>query len=303
MDVILAVDMDHTWVGDLRIFLYYDLACGWVDPVLGEVLCRPGLAGCLPLDCCGCSGDMDGWYWFDDAAVVSFEDGCPSIFAPGCYGPDYDSVGLDVFDGMPSGGCFWIFVADGACGDEGELFEWEVHVLTESAPPPQEGALDIKPTSCPNPLNVKSRGVLPVAILGTEVFDVMEVNPSTIALACLAEPVRYSYEDVATPVDPDAELCECTEEGPDGYMDLSLKFATQDVVAAIAPFDDGDYISVVVTATLYDGTVVTFEDCVWIIDKTRDGLRTALDAPDTGPAASKDNTEPGTWATIKALYR
>jgi len=38
--------------------------------------------------------------------------------------------------------------------------------------PTIEVPVDIKPTSCPNPLNVKSRGVLPVAILGTADFDV-----------------------------------------------------------------------------------------------------------------------------------
>ena len=32
--------------------------------------------------------------------------------------------------------------------------------------------IDIKPQSCPNPLNVNSKGVLPVAILGTDTFDV-----------------------------------------------------------------------------------------------------------------------------------
>ena len=40
--------------------------------------------------------------------------------------------------------------------------------------------IDIKPTSCPNPLNVKSKGVLPVAILGTASFDVNDVDVSTV---------------------------------------------------------------------------------------------------------------------------
>ena len=162
--------------------------------------------------------------------------------------------------------------------------------------------MDIKPGSCPNPLNVKSRGVLPVAFLGTEDFDVTQIDPATIMLACTAQPLRWSYSDVATPVGPDAELCECTEEGPDGFLDLTVKFATQDVVAAIAPFDDGDEISVMVSATLLDGTVVVFDDCVWIIDKTRESTRTALEAPDNS-GVLRESTEPTTWGTIKALYR
>ena len=38
--------------------------------------------------------------------------------------------------------------------------------------------INIKPGSYPNSLNVKSKGVLPVAILGTAVFDVMTIDPS-----------------------------------------------------------------------------------------------------------------------------
>jgi glucose/arabinose dehydrogenase len=47
---------------------------------------------------------------------------------------------------------------------------------------PVQPALDIKPGSCPNPLNRRSRGVLPVALLGTEDFDVTDVDVSTLTL-------------------------------------------------------------------------------------------------------------------------
>ncbi|MHC4346223.1 MAG: hypothetical protein ACYSUP_16230, partial [Planctomycetota bacterium] len=42
-----------------------------------------------------------------------------------------------------------------------------------------EVAVDIKPQSCPNPFNIKSKGVLPVAILGTDEFDVEDVNTAS----------------------------------------------------------------------------------------------------------------------------
>jgi hypothetical protein len=60
-------------------------------------------------------------------------------------------------------------------------------------------AVDIRPRSCPNPLNVKSKGILPVAILGTEEFDVYDIDPVSVRLEGVA-PIRSSYEDVATPV-------------------------------------------------------------------------------------------------------
>lgn len=60
--------------------------------------------------------------------------------------------------------------------------------------------LDIKPTSCPNPFNVKAQGVLPVAILGTETFDVTQIDIASLRLETVA-PIRSSLEDVATPLE------------------------------------------------------------------------------------------------------
>jgi hypothetical protein len=42
--------------------------------------------------------------------------------------------------------------------------------------------VDIKPASWPNPFQLKSKGVLPVAICGTEDFDVTTIDPETIRL-------------------------------------------------------------------------------------------------------------------------
>ncbi|OLE64683.1 MAG: hypothetical protein AUG03_08360, partial [Acidobacteria bacterium 13_1_20CM_2_68_14] len=43
-------------------------------------------------------------------------------------------------------------------------------------------ALDIRPGTCPNRLNRAAQGVLPVAVLGTDHFDVAEVDQSTLTL-------------------------------------------------------------------------------------------------------------------------
>ncbi len=56
--------------------------------------------------------------------------------------------------------------------------------------------VDIKPQSCPNPLNVKTKGVLPVAILGTD-LDVRNIDISTLRFNGVA-PVRSGFEDVET---------------------------------------------------------------------------------------------------------
>ncbi len=62
----------------------------------------------------------------------------------------------------------------------------------------QEVSVDIKPGSCPNPVNLQSNGVVSVAIVSTVDFDATTVDPSTVTLAGVV-PVRASIEDVATP--------------------------------------------------------------------------------------------------------
>jgi hypothetical protein len=130
--------------------------------------------------------------------------------------------------------------------------------------------VDVKPGSCPNPLNVASKGVLPVAILGTEDFDVTTIDPETIQLEGVT-PLRWAYADVGTPFDSDKLDCyDCNELCGDGYMDLVLNFETQDVVAAIDPVFDGQCVFLNLTGNLTSengGTPVEGEDVVWIINK------------------------------------
>ncbi len=46
---------------------------------------------------------------------------------------------------------------------------------------PPETEIDIKPGSDLNPINVMSQGVIPVAILGSDIFDVLDVDVTTLA--------------------------------------------------------------------------------------------------------------------------
>ncbi len=128
-----------------------------------------------------------------------------------------------------------------------------------------EVALDIKPGGCPNPLNVKSKGVLPAAILGTEDVDVTMIDPTSIRLAGV-EPLRSSIEDVAAPV-ADANECDCTTAGPDGYADLTLKFESQAIIEAIGEVNDGQIVALPVTGVLTDGTPIEGADCVLVFGR------------------------------------
>jgi len=163
--------------------------------------------------------------------------------------------------------------ANAADGDEktftemgntvGQKLRLRVTVGYRFAPEPG-GRLDIKPGSCPNPLNVKSKDALPVAILGAEDLDAKEIDTSTILLEGVA-PVRWSYEDVATPFS--GELCDCWAQGPDGFEDLTLKFSRQDIVRALGPVNDRDTIEVTATWKLLDGTEMEGSDCIVILKK------------------------------------
>lgn len=135
----------------------------------------------------------------------------------------------------------------------------------------QRVAVDIRPGSCPNLLNLSSRGVLPVAILGSEELDVNSIDVTSIRLEGIA-PMRSGYEDVAAPV-AGGEECDCTVEGTDGYTDLTLKFQTQAVVARLldeyTDLAKNDVVVLTLTGVLTDQTPIEGEDCIIIKGKYR----------------------------------
>jgi hypothetical protein len=147
-----------------------------------------------------------------------------------------------------------------------QVFAFSVDIDIPEAEP-HEVPVDILPGSCPNPLNVKAGGILPVAILGTATFDVTAIDPSSVLLEGVA-PVNWDLEDVATSFEPfigKTRKHDCTIAGPDGYFDLALKFDLQSIVAAIGPAEDGDVRVLSLTAELADGTELFGEDVVVIV--------------------------------------
>jgi hypothetical protein len=135
--------------------------------------------------------------------------------------------------------------------------------------------VDIKPQSCPNPLNVVSQGVLPVAILGSADFDVTTIDPASVSIFGVNS-IRSSYSDVATPYEPNAGQVgayACTTAGQDGFLDLTLKFNSSVIVAALEsslgrPLVHGEIITIPVTGFLkeeFGSLPITGEDVVVII--------------------------------------
>ncbi|UCF05875.1 MAG: T9SS type A sorting domain-containing protein [bacterium] len=151
-------------------------------------------------------------------------------------------------------------------------------------------ALDIKPGSCPNPFNIKDKpneggngkgqkddyaierktgGVLPAAIVGSEDADVNDIDVSTILLEGIS-PLRSNYEDVTRPVE-NGGYCACTDEGPDGYLDLTLKFSRNELSEILGPLEHGVIVELMITFALMDGTPIEASDCIKIVGRRPEG--------------------------------
>jgi len=161
-------------------------------------------------------------------------------------------------------------------GDELLGTEWALLMLQKVTIIPSISVyVDIKPASWPNPLQLKEKGVLPVAICGTEEFDVTTIDPETIQLTLEGlgvgvSPLRWSYEDVATPYE--GEPCTGHDLDGDGYLDLTLKFKTQEVIQTLGldAFSDRDVVILMLTGNLkaeHGGTPIQGQDCIVILHK------------------------------------
>ncbi|MFA9558995.1 Ig-like domain-containing protein [Evansella sp. AB-rgal1] len=142
-----------------------------------------------------------------------------------------------------------------------------MEVLQEEEEPVVPAYIDVLPGSVPNPLNVRSNGVLPVAIVGVSDFDVADINMDTLRLEGV-KPLRGAIEDVATPytggISNPPNRMDGTEDGPDGINDLVLKFSRQELVTAIGSVKNDDVVVVELTGQLKDGTEFVGYDVVWI---------------------------------------
>ena len=97
-------------------------------------------------------------------------------------------------------------------------------------PTPVNVAIDIKPGSFPNSINLGSGGTVPVAIFSTPTFDASNVNPTTVTLASAAVKLTGKGTPMASVQDVNG----------DGLLDLvvhvetqALQLSTTDTVAVL----------------------------------------------------------------------
>ena len=83
-------------------------------------------------------------------------------------------------------------------------------------------AVDIQPGSDKNPLNTKSKGALPVAILGASDFDVNLIDPATLRFGPSRAPLAHDLTD------PIVYAQHHQDVNGDGYVDLVCHFIQQE---------------------------------------------------------------------------
>jgi len=116
----------------------------------------------------------------------------------------------------------------------------------DTQPPDTEMTIDIKPGCDKNNINLKSKGVVPVAVLTTDDFDAGTIDPATVEFAG-AEPMRSMLKDVDR----------------DGDKDMLFLFRTRQLNL------DQDSTEATLTAQINDGTKVSGTDEVRIVPSRR----------------------------------
>jgi hypothetical protein len=157
--------------------------------------------------------------------------------------------------------------------DEGGSFNvGRAYIIYGIRRAPMNVAVDIKPGACPNSLDTskeprdaisKKGGVLPVAVLGSETFDVTAIDLASLRLEDVT-PLSCHLRDVAAP-STRGEDCAYPNTVPDGRDDLMLYFRRAEIADSIGPVHTGDVIELALTGLLNDGTPIRGTDCVTIV--------------------------------------
>ncbi|MHC4210422.1 MAG: hypothetical protein ACYSWT_11980 [Planctomycetota bacterium] len=226
-------------------------ACG--DPEAGDCCEANGSPSCDDLSCCieVCLADPFCciFEWDGECADLAV-DLCPSLCGEATGGGG---------SGRDTDGSYTIYL-------QGATFSQELTIV----------GVDIKPGGCPNPFNLRSKGVLPVSVLGTPEFDVSQINISTVRLTGAGDGLGFVaplegppgphtvIADTGTPFP--GTPCDCHDLTGDGIDDLSLKFRRQEIVEelGLGAIPNGELVPLVVGGLLLDGTPFGGVDCVVI---------------------------------------
>ena len=114
---------------------------------------------------------------------------------------------------------------------------------------PQSVSIDINPGSDPNCFNINGHGVIPVAVLGDEDFDVNQIDVTTLSLAGLKVRVRSNK----------GPLCSIEYSNDDAYPDLVCHFEDDP-----SSWNTANDIATL-TGSLLDGTPFEGTDSICVV--------------------------------------
>lgn len=159
---------------------------------------------------------------------------------------------LAVYNGVMYGTNFYTFFSidmnTGAQTDLGLLDRSTSGMTVDSQPV----AIDIKPGSSMNSINLSSKGAFPVAILSSDLFDATDVDPETISLAGAS--VKAVGKEGKL-------LCKEKDVNEDGWLDLVCHVLTSELLL------DQDATVATLEAETYGGEPFQGEDSVNIVPK------------------------------------
>ncbi len=151
---------------------------------------------------------------------------------------------------VPNGSAEWTIIYDADFGsDDGDKALG--YAIMSALPPFIEIVIDIKPSTYPNSINLGSHGLVPVAILSSDQFEAIMVDPET---------VEFAGAGVQMQEDSNKWMGHEEDVNGDELIDLVLQFATQDI-------DPGTFQNgyAVLTGITYDGVFVEGADEVTIV--------------------------------------
>ena len=110
--------------------------------------------------------------------------------------------------------------------------------------------IDIKPGSDPNCFNISGHGVVPAAILGSDTFDVFDVDTTSLTLGALEVRVRGNK----------GPLCGFEDVNGDGFDDLVCHFEDDPTF-----WEPNENDTATLTGQLLDGTEFEGSDAICIV--------------------------------------
>jgi hypothetical protein len=177
-------------------------------------------------------------------------------------------------------------------GYEGKVYAFEGFV-------PQSVDIDIKPGSDRNPVNLKSKGKLPVVLFGSEEVDVSEIDLATLLLNGVALPEKNNGKLFAS----------FDDEDDDGFRDLIMHFILQDLGIEAGTEE------LLISGSFLDGSIFKGSDSISIVppgDANGDGIVSAADyasvqacfgeAGDVGDANGDGVISAADYASVQANF-